>query len=147
MRRNSLPRPSSLTSLITRSAAGSAVRDDGALHVRDDGLHVGLVKTEDGCAVKGDTIYELDEGVLNVFERGVLIEMLAVDGGDHRDYRSEHEEAAVAFVGFDDEIFAFAQARVGAGLVYFSADDERGIEVGSVHDRGDHRSRGGFAMK
>src|SRR5580693_6662476 len=86
--------------------AGRAIGNDGALHARNDGLDVGFVEAEDGGAVKRDAVDELDEGALDVFERDVLVEVLAVDGGDDGDDWGEHEEAAVAFVGFDDEIFA-----------------------------------------
>ena len=68
---------------------GGAVGEDGALDVGDDSLHVGFIEAEDGGAVKRNAIHELDEGVLNIFERGVLIEVLAVDGGDDGDDRSE----------------------------------------------------------
>jgi hypothetical protein len=88
--------------------AGSAVSDDGAFHVGKNGLHVRFVEAENRGAVKGDAVDELDEGALDVGERSVLIEVLAIDGGDNGDDRGEHEEAAVAFIGFDDEVLAFA---------------------------------------
>src|SRR5882762_2914102 len=77
----------------------SAVSDDGPLDVRDDGLHVGLIEAEDGGAVKRNAVHEFHEHGLNFFERAVLVEMLAVDGGDDGDDRRVVEKAAVAFVG------------------------------------------------
>ena len=108
---------------------GGAVSNDGALDVRNDGLHVGLVEAKNGGAVKGDAIHKLSEGVLNIFERSVLIEMFAIDGGDYGDDRREEQEAAVALVGFHDEIFAFAEFGGSAGLIDAAADDESGIEM------------------
>ena len=126
--------------------ARSPISNDGALYAGNDGLDVRFVDAKNGGAIKRHAIHELDEGVLNVFKRGVLVEMFAVDGGDDGDDGSEHEEAAVAFVGFDDKIFAFAQARRGSGLVDAAADDKRGIEMRRGKHGSYHRSCGGFAV-
>src|SRR6202035_1706297 len=64
---------------------GDTVGDDGALDAGNDGLHVGFVKAKDGGAVKRYAIHELHENALNFLERRILIEMFAVDGGDHSD--------------------------------------------------------------
>ena len=113
---------------------GDAISNDGAFDVGDDGLDVGLVDAQDGGAVERYAIDELREGVLDVFEGVILIEMLAVDGGDDGDDRGQQQESAVAFVRFDDEIFAFAEAGSGAGLIDFAADDESGVEMGCAQD-------------
>src|SRR5450432_4103176 len=126
--------------------AGCAVSNDGALDVRNDGLDVGLVEAKNGGAVKRDAIHKLREGVLNIFQRSVLIEMLAIDGGDYRDDGREEQEAAVAFVGFHDEKFAFAKFGGGAGLIDAAADDERGIEMRGGEYGGDDGSGGGFSV-
>ena len=89
---------------------GDAVGDDRALDVGNDGLDVGLVQAKDGGAVERNAIHEFGEAVLDIFQGGVLIEMLAVDGGDHGDDWREQQEAAVALVGFHDEKLAFAEA-------------------------------------
>ena len=86
----------------------------GPLDVGDNGLDVGLVETEDCGAIKRNAVDELEERALNVFERSVLIEMFTIDGGYDCHYGREHEEAAIAFVGFHDEIFALADARCGS---------------------------------
>ena len=110
--------------------ARSAVGDDRALDARDDGLHVGLVQAKHGGAIKRHAIDELRENVLNLLERGVVIEMLAIDGGHHGDHRREQQKCAVAFVGFDDHVFAAAQAGRGADLIHAAAHDKGGIEPG-----------------
>ena len=69
--------------------AGGAIGDDGALDAREDGLHVGLVEAQNGGAVERDAIDELREGVLNFLERGVVVEVFAVDGGDDGDDRRQ----------------------------------------------------------
>jgi hypothetical protein len=126
--------------------AGDAISKDGALDTGDDGLDVWLVKTKDGGAIERNAIHKIDEGVLDVFERGVLIEVFAVDGGDHGYDGGEEQKAAVAFVSFDDEIFAAAEASGGTGLIDLAADDEGRIEVCGGKNGSDHGSGGGFAV-
>src|SRR5438093_3668642 len=127
--------------------ARDSIGNDGALHAGNDRLHVRLVDAEDGSTVKRHAIHKLDESVLNIFERGVLVEMFAINGGDDCDHRSEHQEAAVALVRFDHKIFAFAEPRGRAGLVDFSTDDKRGIEMRRREHRGDNRSRSRLAVR
>src|SRR5229473_6077232 len=110
--------------------ARRSIGDDGTLHAGDNCLHVGLIDAEDRRAVKWHAIHKLDEGALNIFERAVLVEVFAVNGGHYGDHRRKHEEAAVALVRFHDKIFAFAEPRGSAGLVDFPADHKRGIEMG-----------------
>src|ERR1700730_1008761 len=128
---------------LTRSAVG----DDRALHVWNNGLHVGLVNAQNRRAVKGHAIDELHEGILNIFERGILVQMLAVDGGHDSDDGRKQQEAAVAFVGFDHEEFAFAESCRSSGLIDAPADDKRGIKMRSRKHRGDDGGRGGLAVR
>ena len=80
-------------------------------------------------------------------KRSVLIEVLAINGSDHGDHRGEKQEAAVAFVSFDDEIFAFAEAGSGAGLIHPATDDKCGVEMRGSENRGDQRSGRGLAVR
>src|SRR5579862_1850696 len=127
--------------------AGSTVRENGALDVGNDGLNVRFVEAQDGGAVKRDTVDELGEGVLDIGKRRVLIEVFAVDGGDHSDDRSKEQEAAVAFIGFDDKIFAAGGAGGGSGLIDFAADHKSGVKMCGGEDGCDKRSGGGFAVR
>ena len=76
-----------------------------------------------------------------------MIEMFAIDGGDHGDDGREQKEAAVAFIGFHDEIFAFAELGGGAGLIDAAADDESGIKMRSRQNGRNDGSGGGFSMR
>ncbi len=127
--------------------AGSAVGNDGALYVWENGLHVRFVEAENRGAVEGHAVHELDEGALNVRERGVLVEVLAIDGGDDGDDGCEHQEAAIAFVGFHYEILAFAEARGGACLIHFATNHKCRIEMRGAKNRSDHRSRSRLAVR
>src|SRR5713226_962588 len=69
--------------------ARRAVRNNGALHAGNDRLYVRFINTKDRRTVKWHAIHKLDEGALNIFEGGVLVEMFAVDGGDDGDDRRE----------------------------------------------------------
>src|SRR5690348_2194891 len=126
---------------------GRAISNDRALDAGNDRLDVGFVQTKDGGAVKRDAIDELGEGILNVFQGGVLVEVLAVNGGDDGDDGGEQQEGAVAFIGFHDEVVALAEAGGGSGLIDPATDHKRGIEMRGGKDRGDHGGRGGFAMR
>ncbi len=73
--------------------------------------------------------------------------MFAIDGGDDGDDRGEHQEAAIAFVGFDNEIFPATNTGRGAGLIDFATNDERGIEMSCGKNGSHHGGGGGLAMR
>src|SRR5215470_1406120 len=83
----------------------SAIGNDGALYVWNDCLDVWLIKAKNCRAVERDAIYEFNENRLNLFKRVVLVEMFAVDRRDDGNDWSVVEEAAVAFVGFNNKVF------------------------------------------
>src|SRR5258708_8944663 len=62
--------------------ARRAVGDDGPLHFREDGLDVRLIEAKNHRAVERHAVHALYEGVLNLFERDVLVKGLAVNRGD-----------------------------------------------------------------
>src|ERR1700687_1994457 len=108
-----------------------SVRNDGTLYAGNDRLHVGVIDKENRRTVKWHAIHKLDEGALNIFERGVLVEVFAINRSHHGDHRSEHQEAAIALVRFHYKIFPFADPRSRARLVDFPADYKCWIEMGS----------------
>ena len=73
--------------------------------------------------------------------------MFAIDRSHHRDYRREHQEAAVALIGFHYKIFAFAEPRGRAHLVDFPADHKRGVKMRRRQHRSDDRGRSRFAVR
>src|SRR5262249_13769868 len=93
------------------------------------GLHVWLIQAKDRCAVKRHAVNELREGALNVFERGVLIDRLAVNGGHHRDDSRKEQEIAIAFARLDVKERAFAKPRGRACLIHTPAHNERWIQM------------------
>ena len=59
-----------------------------------------------------------------------MVEVLAVDVGDHRDRREQVAERAVRLVGLGDQDLAAAEARVRAEGARLAADDRGRIEAG-----------------
>ena len=127
---------------------GEAVGDDPPVaQARDDRLHLGMVDAEQGRAVEGHVLDELDEGVLHLLEAAIMIEMLGIDVGDHRDRAVEPQEAAVALVGLDHHPVGLAEPRVRAVGVDDAAVDHGRIDPAGVEHRRDHRGGGGLAVR
>ena len=79
-------------------------------------------------------------------EAAVIVEVIGLDVGDHRGFRRDLEERAVALVGLDDEPFTVVVGGVGADLVEIAADDETGMPTGGAQDERQHRRRGRLAV-
>src|ERR1700683_3907225 len=97
--------------------ARRAVSDHRTLYQRQNRLHVRLADTENHGAVKRHAIRKLQKYFLNFLQRVVMVQMLAVDGGDYGQHRSKQQEGSVAFVRLDYHVFAAADGRVRAGVI------------------------------
>ena len=118
---------------------GETVGDDAAIaNAGHDALHFGVIQAQEGGAVEGHVLDELDEGALDRVEIAIVIEMLGIDVGDHRERTVEAQEAAVALIGLDHHPVARAQARVRAIAVDDAAVDDGGIDPAGVEQRRDH---------
>src|SRR6266849_109752 len=124
----------------------SSISNDGTLHTGNDRLHVGLIDAEDRRTVEWHAIHKLNESVLNIFQRCVLVEVFAINGSHYSDYRCKHQEAAIALVRFHHKIFAFAEPRGRARLVDLPANHKRGVKMRCGQHRSDDRSGSRFAM-
>ncbi len=65
--------------------------------------------------------------------------MFAVDCSHNRDDGSEKQECAIAFIGFDDHVFAAPQARGGAQMIHAASHNERGVKSGGGENTRGHR--------
>ena len=65
----------------------------------DTAPQLGIVGAGDDRAVERHLVGEVDEGLLQVGEAAVVLQVLAVDVGDHRNRRRQLQERAVALVG------------------------------------------------
>ena len=98
-----------------------------------------IVQADDDRAVERHLVDELDEGGADVVERRVVVQVLAIDVGDHGDDRRELQEGAVALVGFHHQEIAVAHARVRAAHgADAAAHHHRRIEPGVVQNGGGH---------
>ena len=100
----------------------------------------------DGARVT-DKVHELAEGLLDVLQGAVVVEVVSLDVGNHHDVGVEIEEGAVGLVGLADEIASPAVAAVGAVLLDDAADEEGGVHAQVVEHAGDHRGRRGLAVR
>src|SRR6516164_6048597 len=114
--------------------ARRSVRDDGPFHIRNDGLHVRFVQAENYRPIKRHPVHKLHKSALNILKRNVLVQVLPVDRRHHRHHRRKHQEAAVALIRFDHEIFTAPHTRRRSGLVYPTAHDERRVQVRRCQD-------------
>ncbi len=89
---------------------------------------------------------ETVEGVDEVVEVAVVVEMVGLDVGHHRDLRIELQERAVALVGLDDDPLAGVPHRVGADLVDVTPDEKARVQPGFDQDQGQHRGGRGLAV-
>ena len=111
--------------------ARRAVGNHRPLHARQNRLHVRLVQAKHDRAIERNAIRELEKRLLNFLERGVLVEVLAVNRGDDGDHRRKQQERAVALIRFHDHVFALAHARVRSRVIHAPADHKRRVETGS----------------
>jgi hypothetical protein len=105
-----------------------------------------MIDAEQGRAVEGDVLDELDEGVLHLVEAAIMVEMLGIDVGDHRDRAVEAEEGAVALVRLDHHPVGAAEPRVGAVGVDDAAVDHGRVDAARVEQGRDHRGGRGLAV-
>ena len=76
-----------------------------------------------------------------------MVQVLAIDIGDHRDDGRELEERAVALVGLRYQEIAVAHPGVRAAHgAHAAADHHRRVEASVVQDGGGHRRGGGLAV-
>ncbi len=86
------------------------------------------------------------EGLLDVGQVPVEIQVLPVQVGDHGDLGAEISEGAVAFVGLGHEILTPAQDGVATQMVAHRAHHHGGVEAAGPQDSRGHGGGGGLAV-
>src|SRR5438477_12439201 len=89
---------------------------------------------------------ELEVRVAQPLHLTVVVEVLAIDVGHHRDDGREEEEGAVALVRLGDQELALPQARVGAERAHLAADDHGRVAPRLAQHRGGERGGGGLPV-
>ena len=110
-------------------------------------LHVRVIEAEHREAVERDLLDELDERVLELLVRAVVVEVLGVDVRDDGDRRREPQERAVALVGLGDEQVARAEARVRAERRHAPPTTTVGSKPGGAQHGRDERRRRRLAVR
>ena len=123
------------------------VSDSPARHIWNHGLDVRIVETKHRGAVKRDLIHKVRKAAAHIFHVVVIIHVLAIDIGHHGDHRRQHEKRSIALIRFDDHQLALTEPRIRMIAAHDSANHKRWIEPGGSQHCGDHRSRGGLAMR
>src|SRR5262245_13054521 len=127
--------------------AAEPVRDVPPLEAWQDRAHARIVRAQERCAVERHAVEERDEGVLDLFEVLVVVEVLAVDVRDDGQRRLEAQERAVGLVRLGHHQVALAEPRVRVERSDAAPHDDRGIEAAPLEDRGDHGRRRRLAVR
>ena len=125
---------------------GEAVGHHPPLDPRQDVLHRGVVEAQHRAAVEGDLVHEAEEGLLDVGEVAVGVEVLAVDVRDDGHGGGELQERAVGLVRLRHQELALAEPRAGAEDAEPPAHDHRRVEPAAVEHERHHRGGRGLAV-
>ena len=123
-----------------------AVEQGAGRHPRQDPADLPIVHAQDRGAVERHAVGELHERLANLFDSGVVLEVLAVDVRHHRHRRRQAQEGAIALVRLGDQEAAKPQSSVRAERSQPPADHDRRIEAAARQDRRDERGGGGLAV-
>jgi hypothetical protein len=108
------------------------------------GFRAGIVGA--GHDQPGRAAAEGGERGLDIGQAGVVVQVVGLHVGDHREVRREQQERPVALVGLGDEIQAGAVLSAKTGLAEHAADHVAGIGAALAEHGGEHRGRGGLAV-
>ncbi len=116
-----------------------AVRRHAARHPRQHGRQVRVVEACDHAAVERRLVGEIDEGLLQVLEAAVVLEVLVVDVRNHRNRWKQFQKRSVALVCLGDHELTLPEPRVAAERSQPSADHRCRIQSRSFQHQRDHR--------
>ena len=106
------------------------------------------VNTQEGLTVKRHTVDEINKRLMQLLNTvAVSVHMVFVDIGHNGHNRSQVQERGIGFVGFGDDVFAFAQTGIGTCGIEFAADHESGVETCRTEDGGGQTGGRGFAVR
>src|SRR5690606_37581170 len=110
-------------------------------------LNFRMIKAHDTEAIEGHILYKLTKCGPNIFKTTIVIKMLGIDVGNHRNISRQFQESAVAFVSLYNHPVTFAHTSIGAIGIDNAAIDYSRIQMPSIQQCRDHRGGGGFAMR
>jgi hypothetical protein len=122
------------------------VGHDAPLQQRQHRRKIQVVGAGDDGPVERHLVAEVGERLLQFGEAAVALHVLVVDVGDHGDRRPQHQERAIALVGFRHHVLALTESCVAAERAQASADDCGRIESRPLEGLRNHRRRGRLSM-
>ena len=124
-----------------------AVAENVPRHFGSQRGDFGVVDAQHRQPVERQPVQEFGERHAHAFKiAAVILQVIRVDIGDHRDLRIQAQEAAVAFVCFGDQPVATTEPRIGTGRQQLPADHEGGVHAAFREHTGDQRGRRGLAV-
>ena len=135
---------------VHRTHLGAFVQTIGGHRAGDvvhDGLHTGVVRADDGRAVKRHAVQELHK---RGFELGQVMaigfHVVGVDVGHHRHHGQEVQKRSIRLVGFHHDVVACAQLGIGACAVQAATNHKGGVQSSFGQNTGHQAGRGGFPV-
>ena len=124
-----------------------AVAGNRAGHLVHDGAYRRVVGAQNGRAVKRHAVQKVDKGLLKAAKVvAVGFHVVGVDIGHHRHHRQQVQKRRVRLVGFDHDVVAAAQPRVGARAVQAPANHKSWVQTSLGQHAGHQAGGGGFAV-
>ena len=122
---------------IRRDAVGKHRSLDGG----QDLSHLRIVNSQNRRAIEWNPVRKFDESFSDAIEGAVVVDVLGVDAGNHRQNRRKLQERPIAFVRLNQQEIALSQTSIRSKGIDPSPDDDRGIFAGGVEDSRGDRSR------
>ncbi|OIQ72553.1 hypothetical protein GALL_458230 [mine drainage metagenome] len=107
---------------------------------------MGIIQAQEHRTIEGHLVGEGHEGILDLLQVAVVIQVLAINVGDHGEGGIQQQEAAIALVRLGHQEGPLAQLGVAADGAELAADDDGGINPALAEHLGDHAGGGGLAV-
>src|SRR5512136_234514 len=78
------------------------------LQPRDETLDIWMVQTENRQAIERNLFQEAEEGVLDLLNAVVVIEVLRINIGHHGNRGHQPEKGTIALIGLSHQVFSLA---------------------------------------
>ena len=124
-----------------------AVAGDRAGDLLANFAHGGVIGAQDGGAIEGHAVQEVDERLLEAAEvMPVGFHVVGVDVGHDRHHRQQIQEGRIGLVGFDHDVVSATQARIGPRAVEAPTNHKGRVQAGFGQHTGHQAGSGGLAV-
>ncbi len=87
---------------------GQPISGEPLLQPRDETLDIWMVQTENRQAIERNLIQETEEGLLDLLNAVIVIEVLRIDIGHHGNRGHQLEKGTIALIGLSHQVFSLA---------------------------------------